>query len=237
MIYFRTAYPNELYHHGIKGQKWGVRRFQNPDGSLTKAGRTRYSAKSYAAKIHDEAAKNEPAITKDVKTAVSGTSAKMFGLKNRLKTKSSISRKIETDAYNDKTSLSVSSSKIKDAVRYTALSPDKDFTKNYFLIKRTLESKGYSETRCRNYFELYNQGKVKHKSVQSVFTSPNGQVFEMQFQTPASQNAKNKKIPLYEEARKPSTSKARLTELEKRMDDLAKTVPTPNDVYKIKTYG
>lgn len=32
----------ELYHHGIKGQKWGVRRFQNEDGSLTAAGRERY---------------------------------------------------------------------------------------------------------------------------------------------------------------------------------------------------
>lgn len=34
----------ELYHAGIKGMKWGVRRYQNKDGSLTPAGRIRYGA-------------------------------------------------------------------------------------------------------------------------------------------------------------------------------------------------
>lgn len=32
---------NELYHHGVRGQKWGVRRYQNKDGSLTYAGKKR----------------------------------------------------------------------------------------------------------------------------------------------------------------------------------------------------
>ena len=32
----------ELYHHGIKGQRWGFRRYQNKDGTLTNAGKKRY---------------------------------------------------------------------------------------------------------------------------------------------------------------------------------------------------
>ena len=52
---------NELYHHGIKGQKWGVRRYQNPDGSLTLAGKKRalkvqndYTELSKNKKYHDK---------------------------------------------------------------------------------------------------------------------------------------------------------------------------------------
>lgn len=36
----------ELYHHGIKGQKWGRRRWQNEDGTLTKAGKEIYFGKN-----------------------------------------------------------------------------------------------------------------------------------------------------------------------------------------------
>lgn len=32
-----------IYHHGIKGQRWGVRRFQNEDGTLTDAGKKHYA--------------------------------------------------------------------------------------------------------------------------------------------------------------------------------------------------
>ena len=43
---------DDLQHHGIKGQKWGVRRFQNEDGSLTAKGRKRYGEDRY--KLHDD---------------------------------------------------------------------------------------------------------------------------------------------------------------------------------------
>lgn len=37
------THSNSLYHHGIKGMKWGVRRYQKKDGTLTAAGKKRYS--------------------------------------------------------------------------------------------------------------------------------------------------------------------------------------------------
>lgn len=45
-VYYATESEDiTLEHHGIKGQKWGVRRFQNPDGTLTKEGQKRYGGK------------------------------------------------------------------------------------------------------------------------------------------------------------------------------------------------
>ena len=43
---------SDLTHHGIKGQKWGVRRFQNKDGSLTNKGKSRYSKGKEIAREH-----------------------------------------------------------------------------------------------------------------------------------------------------------------------------------------
>lgn len=35
-------YNNQIWHWGVKGMKWGVRRYQNANGSLTDAGKKRY---------------------------------------------------------------------------------------------------------------------------------------------------------------------------------------------------
>lgn len=58
-----VAYHSDMYmdeyleHHGIKGQKWGVRRYQNEDGTLTAEGRVRYGASSSSPDSMSEAGK------------------------------------------------------------------------------------------------------------------------------------------------------------------------------------
>lgn len=229
-------YSPFLAHYGIKGMKWGVRRYQNKDGSLTSEGRVRYGnlpgPNSVANNIFKKAMLKEPKITSDIK----GSGMKLHGLEHRIKTKESIKRKVEKEIKEENKSLADASSDIKDAVRYTTLSSTKDFVNNYDKFKRYMESKGYSEVRCKNYFQMFAEGKVKHKSVQSTYEDPEGYLFEVQFQTPESQKAKDLKLPLYEERRKVGIDKQRAAILEKKMEDLALAVPNPPNINSIETY-
>ena len=57
---------NYIKHHGIKGQKWGVRRFQNKDGTLTPAGKQKYGSKENFEKQYPEERKARTASAKKV---------------------------------------------------------------------------------------------------------------------------------------------------------------------------
>ncbi len=63
----KVYYSNELYHYGTPGMKWGVRKYQNYDGSLTQEGLERYRQ---AGEVYDQRKAKYKAIKKD-KTASS----------------------------------------------------------------------------------------------------------------------------------------------------------------------
>ena len=294
-----------LAHHGILGQKWGIRRYQNKDGSLTAAGKKRYrdmatdefdkevydymnershkglirssfekardqvlarcsneigplkreglhmsevgdrgqlspsetkQCISLGIHMYNRAAKFEPRITDNVVNAVTSTGAKMYGLEYRLKRPASIAAKIGADAKDSGNSFEDAARSIKDVIRYTAISDDRSYVNNYYNIKSNLEAQGYRETKCKNYFTAYKNGRVKHKAIQSNFTDRNGNTFELQFHTPSSQAAKELKLPLYNERRQAGISSKRARQLERRMTNLAEKVSDPWDVYSIDSH-
>lgn len=75
---FLDIYDDYLMHHGVKGQRWGVRRYQNEDGSLTSVGKAR---RAKADNLKSNVQKIKTAI-RDEKDAYS-RKARPKGTKNR----------------------------------------------------------------------------------------------------------------------------------------------------------
>lgn len=218
---------NVLAHHGVKGQKWGVQ--NGPPYPLI-------SGDDIASKIYEIAKEKEKVITKDVIESSDIANCKLYGLENRLKTVESIRRKINKKQAESGQSEKEIANDIHDSVRYTTISDSNTFVHNYETFKKTMQKQGYTEVECKNYYPLFEQGIVKHKAVQSKFSTKDGFIFEVQFHTPESQDAKIKKIPLYEERRQVDIDPNRAKKLELEMEKLALDVPNPPGIESIKSY-
>ena len=198
-----------LAHYGIQGQKWGVK--HGPPYPLDRG-------------IYNRAKKEEPNLSKDIQKVASKNKVQLHGYDHRLKTRESINRKTKLGK------------EIKDAVRYTMILPEKTFVKKYHNITKDLSDLGYTETVLKNYFKRYSEGTSNHKSIQGNYKSKNGYEFEIQYQTTSSQDAKDKKVPLYEEVRNPNVTAKRKIEIVKLMNELADSVKDPDDILKIKEH-
>lgn len=76
---------DQLYHHGIKNMKWGVRRFQNKDGSLTPAGRKRYGDGPNGGNRDDESSSEKPKSSSSKKAVKAMTDAELKAAVDRLR--------------------------------------------------------------------------------------------------------------------------------------------------------
>ena len=123
---------NYLYHHGIKGQKWGVRRFRNSDGSLTAAGKRRQREEDSEAKSKelknksDELYKSTDAYKMIEKYRGKHPNSDMDDfyahLSEHPKKEKKYTRSVETDEYVQSQKLSSDSRKLaKDYVKYETM--------------------------------------------------------------------------------------------------------------------
>jgi len=86
--YYKAEFPysEELYHHGIKGQKWGIRRYQNSDGTLTTLGKIHYGSQKYARIAGSAISKGAKRVAKGTANVVSkGAKRARLNFKSRHK--------------------------------------------------------------------------------------------------------------------------------------------------------
>lgn len=87
---------SELYHYGIRGQKWGVRRYQNSDGSLTPAGKKRYE--NADGSLNDAGRKFYAARDAERRAGrTSSTSARDTALAEKLAREDNVARKVMSE--------------------------------------------------------------------------------------------------------------------------------------------
>ncbi|HDL5339418.1 TPA: phage head morphogenesis protein [Mannheimia haemolytica] len=183
--------------------------------------------------VRKKAVAVEPMITRDVVSIIIASGGEPAGLDFRLKSLSSLQRKIDTEIMAG-VSKEQAIASIRDVIRYTAILDEQRFVEQYQKMQKDLEKQGYSTIIVKNTWKSNNAYKGINTFV-STFIEKNNIIFELQYHTKQSFELKNGKLhELYEKFRDLNIPLAKKSEILLEMQKLSANLKEPKNIDLIK---
>lgn len=199
-------------------------------GSKKESSQTKEDLDLSVSEIIAYSQKIEPKITSDLTSIMDKVGGKLVGLDFRLKSQSSLKRKIKTEIADGFTH-SQAVNKIRDAIRYTTVFKEKDFVTRYKAMQYLLAIKGYKTIVVKNTWK----NDSAYKGVNTFIQNENGDVFEMQYHTQQSFDVKNGLLhKLYEKFRDLKTPIHEKEKLLLEMRKLSSRIKIPEGIELIE---
>jgi hypothetical protein len=156
----------------------------------------------------------------------------LVGLDHRLKGPDRIKDKVARDIEEKGRTVPEALTSVKDTIRYTFVYREESYTDGVQADMARMESAGFKHVERRNTWI-----DEQYKGINSRWRDPdNGQIFEVQFHTKISFEAKQLTHCAYERLRDPTTDRAELRELRHLQVDICRQIPIPRGVTDISDY-
>jgi hypothetical protein len=170
------------------------------------------------------------AVQHEIQAEVPGS--ELAGLEYRLKDEDRFKEKVaEGLALKPERAVERVVDRIPDAVRYTYLFERDRYVDGYWQVRHELEGRGYKLALSRNSWE-----SAEYKGINTRWRMEEGQLFEVQFHTPESFEAKQLTHEAYERLRDPRTDRHEMGELREFQREASFHIPLPDGVGEIPDY-
>ncbi len=184
-------------------------------------------------RVFDRVSSSEPEVSATLQkheAAVEG--AQLVGLEYRIKGEDRFKEKAaERLAIDHRGDPRQAAERIPDALRYTYQIPAEKYTRGVAEISSRLKADGYNLIFCRN-----SWSDSEYKGINTRWRNAQGQIFEVQFHTPESFEAKQLTHGAYERLRNPTTSRRERYELKEFQRAVSAGIPMPPDVVSVQNY-
>lgn len=189
---------------------------------------------------YNEILQSENVISDMIQQVSEKLNVELAGFDSRIKEKDSYLEKMQriTMGKKDPKFIKEKIDTINDVIRYTFQGSTTELRNVFDSVVEEMEVRGYKLKRVINTWVKPMRGS-SYKGVNCTFSAPDGRhtLFEVQFHTPESFNAKhNLTHDMYKEMRDPKTTPERREELRKMQDEIFEALEIPVDVDKMKMY-